>query len=354
MFIDQSVKSSLSIIHWITCFILVIHTCFENIQAGRRLMRVQTSNATIHGNTIVDSYGSIALEDGKNNIVSNNIIIRTVNDDNGGSSNATKDDEVSGIAAHRFGHTITGNYIAGLHGDDSGLGGIVFSVRQLAADDGGVPDEGFASLLADNTSDFTMTVSNNTILNTVQPIVFSKSWEGNGDDAIRDEISTFSATDQDYVYNSFVINFDNNLIMNGLNNDVSKEGQYVRAHDDGADIQTSSNHAFEYDSDLINHADSSFNFNYAFTDSFSSGDDENDFWVDITSDDYTNRAGNEGDANRGVDQDGGSDAAYVTGNDCLIEADPAGAQAGAGTDVDNLHYIEESQVGTGSTWTADE
>jgi len=77
----------------------------ENFVTGRRLMRVQTSGATIKGNTIVNPNGGISLEDGGFNSVTDNVIIRTTDI-------ASSDDRPAGILITPLGHTVSNNYIA--------------------------------------------------------------------------------------------------------------------------------------------------------------------------------------------------------------------------------------------------
>lgn len=146
---------------------------FENILSKQRLIKVQSSFNQIYNNTIEDSIGGIALENGHSNIVASNIILSS------GEDAHTND---SGISFTPYGHTISGNYIAGLRTTSSQRGGL-YTNSERAGDSG--------NLLLTPTP---VTVTHNTILNSRQPIHFS----ANG-----------------CVPGTFIVNFDSNLIANG-------------------------------------------------------------------------------------------------------------------------------------------
>lgn len=309
----------------------------ENFVTGRRLMRVQTSGATIKGNTIINANGGISLEDGGFNTVSENIILRTTDI-------AGSDDRPSGVLVTPLGHTISNNYIAGIRSTNKEAGGIVFTANPFSQADGGVPNSGNQAVL-DGTGDLTLTVANNTVLNAIQPIVFSTEI---GSKASVGDCDELTAVNSPALYaitkNFFVINFDANLIANGLNDNANTQGLFL-AFDD-----SSSDHSFEYDCDIINHEESLFSNNFGFSDSYASGDVEDDDWVDIRG---LNGNG-EFDADGAIDQnpaDNGKEAPeLVTAANTLTETDPAGAQAIAG--AKGLHYILATEVGVGSTWVA--
>ncbi|WP_158771200.1 NosD domain-containing protein [Paraglaciecola sp. L1A13] len=308
----------------------------ENVVTGRRLMRVQTSGATIHGNTIFNANGGISLEDGGFNIITDNVIIRT-------SDILSSDDRPSGVLITPLGHTVSNNYIAGIRSGNKEAGGIVFTANPFSQADGGVPNSGNQAIL-DGTGDLTLTVTNNTVLNSLQPIVFSTeigSKAGVGD---CDELTVI---DNPQLYaltkNFFVIDFDANVIANGFNENATTQGLYLNA--DGG----FSDHSFEYDCDIINHDESSLTNNFGFSDSYMSGDTSDD-WVDIR-----NVDGNgEFDTDGAIDQDPAGNAKevpeFITATSTLVETDPNGAQAAAS--AKGLHYIQASEVGVGSTWVA--
>lgn len=309
----------------------------ENFVTGRRLMRVQTSGATIKGNTIINSNGGISLEDGGFNTVSDNIILRTTDI-------ASSSDRPSGVLITPLGHTVSNNYIGGIRSTNKEAGGIVFTANPFSQADGGVPNSGNQSIL-DGSGDLTLTVSNNTVLNSIQPIVFSTEVGSRAPVGDCDELTSDNAP---VLYgltkNFFVINFDGNLIANGLNDDPLTQGMFLPFD------ASSSDHSFEYDCDLINHDNSLFSNNFGFSDSYASGDVEDEFWVDIR-----NLNGNGAFSTDGaIDQDPAANGKevpeFITAGNALIETDPNGAQSVAG--AKGLQYIQATQVGVGSSWQA--
>lgn len=312
----------------------------ENFVSGRRVMRVQTSGATIKGNTIVNPNGAISLEDGGFNTVSDNIIIRETN------LGADSGDRPGGVLITPLGHTVTNNYIAGTRADGKETGGIVFTANPFSQADGGIPNDGNQSLL-DGAGDLTLTVNNNTVLNSVQPIVFSTEIGSRAPVSDCDELTPDNAP---VLYgltkNFFKINFDGNLIANGLNDDAQTQGLFLPFD------ASSSDHSFEYDCDLIDHSVSILSNNFGFSDSYASGDVEDEFWVDIRK---LNGNG-EFDADGALDQNPAENSKevpeFITAQNGLIETDPAGAQAVAG--AKGLYYIKASDVGAGSTWQAEQ
>ncbi|MEL0649094.1 poly(beta-D-mannuronate) lyase [Pseudoalteromonas agarivorans] len=318
----------------------------ENFVTGRRLIRVQTSGATIKGNTILNANGGISLEDGGFNTVTDNIIIRTTNID-------SSSDRPAGVIFTPLGHTVSNNYIAGIRSGNKEAGGIVFTANPFSQADGGVPNSGNQAVL-DAAGDLTLTVTNNTVLNSQQPIVFSTEI---GSKAPTSDCDELTAENAPVLYgltkNAFVINFNGNLIANGLGEEAAEdEATPESAFSLGLFYPNTldSDHAFEYDCDLINHDSSVFSNNFGYMDSRVSGDDS-DNWVAIR-----NLNGNGSfDTDGAIDQNPGANnkevLEYVTVASTLIETDPAGAQAVAG--AKELTYIQSSQVGAGSTWTAE-
>ncbi len=309
----------------------------DNFATGRRLMRVQTSGATIHANTIINPNGGISLEDGGFNTVTNNIIIRMTDI-------ANTSDRPSGVLITPLGHTVSKNYIAGIRSTNKEAGGIVFTANPFSQADGGVPNSGNQAVL-DGTGDLTLTVANNTVLNSIQPIVFSTEI---GSRAPVGDCDELTAANSPVLFgltkNFFVIDFDANLIANGLNDNATAQGLFLPFD------ASSSDHSFEYDCDLINHTESMFSNNFGFSDSYASGDVEDESWVDIR-----NINGNgEFDSDGAIDQDpagnGKEVPEFITATNTLTETDPNGAQSIAG--AKGLHFIQASEVGVGSTWVA--
>lgn len=324
----------------------------DNFATGRRLMRVQTSSATIQGNTIINANGGISLEDGGFNTVSDNIIIRTTN------INDTSD-RPSGVIMTPLGHTVTNNYIAGTRASNKEAGGIVFSANPFSQATGGLPNSGNQAVL-DAAGDFTLNVSNNTVLNSIQPIVFSTEI---GSKARVGDCDELTAADDPILYgltkNFFKIKFDANLIANGVGVDDTDESDddisdalingYFLANGD-----STSAHAFEYDCDLINHEESLFSNNYGFTVSYASGDVEDEDWVDIRKLNGNGEFDSQGALDQSPAENGkeAPELIIATEANTLTVTDPNGAQAIAG--AKGLHYIQASEVGAGSTWTVEQ
>ncbi len=314
----------------------------ENFVTGRRLMRVQTSGATIKGNTIVNPNGGISLEDGGFNSVTDNIIIRTTDIE-------SSSDRPVGVMITPLGHTVSNNYIAGIRSGNKEAGGIVFTANPFSQADGGVPNSGNQAVL-DAAGDFTLNVTNNTVLNSQQPIVFSTEI---GSKAPTSDCDELTAANAPVLYgltkNAFVINFNGNLIANGLGDQTDADTINSSATTQGLFYPNTldSDHAFEYDCDLINHDSSLLSNNFGYMDSRVSGDASGD-WVEIRK-----LNGNGAfDTDGAIDQDPATNGKevleYVTAASTLLETDPAGLQAEAG--AKGLHYIQSSEVGVGSTW----
>jgi parallel beta-helix repeat protein len=314
----------------------------ENFVTGRRLMRVQTSGATIKGNTVVNPNGGISLEDGGFNNVTDNVIIRTTDI-------ASSSDRPAGVLITPLGHTVSNNYIAGIRSGNKEAGGIVFTANPFSQADGGIPNSGNQAVL-DAAGDFTLTVTNNTVLNSQQPIVFSTEIGSRAPVGDCDELTVDNAP---VLYgltkNAFVINFDGNLIANGLGDQTDADTIESSALTQGLFYPNTldSDHAFEYDCDLIKHDTSVLSNNFGYMDSRVSGDTSGD-WVAIR-----NLNGNGSfDTDGAIDQDPAANGKevleYVFAASTLLETDPAGLQAVAG--AKGLYYIQASDVGVGSTW----
>ena len=169
---------------------------FDNVQADRRLIKVQASRSSIYNNTIVNSTGGISVEDGYENIVSNNVII---------SAGDNSDD--SGIMFSPYGHTITGNYIAGLKTTSSQRAGLLLSTETVI-----------------NTGNQTLeispvTIANNTIINS------------------NHAISTYDGSK--CIADTFVANLSRNLVANGVT-DQGSNGESRSAFNNDCAISTKS------------------------------------------------------------------------------------------------------------------
>lgn len=148
---------------------------FDSIQSERRLMRVQSGGNTIHRNTIVNSAGLIALEDGYANTVTFNIIL---------AGGADSDD--GGISFAPLGHTVTDNYINNLRTTSSQRSGLLINPDPLSG-------SGNGSIIGTAGLDFTVTVARNSVINARRAIQFE---------------------DADCAVLSPILDFDDNLVMN--------------------------------------------------------------------------------------------------------------------------------------------
>lgn len=316
----------------------------ENFVTGRRLMRVQTSGATIKGNTILNPNGGISLEDGGFNTVSDNIIIRTTNID-------SSSDRPAGVLVTPLGHTVSNNYIAGIRSGNKEAGGIVFTANPFSQADGGVPNGGNQAVL-DGAGDFTLNVTNNTVLNSQQPFVFSteigsKAPVGDCDELTADNAPVLYGLTK----NAFVINFNGNLNANGVGDQTDEDTIESSALTLGYFFPNSlsSDHSFEYDCDLINHSESLFSNSFGFSDSYESGD-ASDLWVDIRNLNGNGEYDTDGAIDQNPEANGKEVPEFITASSTLLETDSNGAQALAG--AKNLYYIQSTDVGAGSTWVA--
>ncbi len=316
----------------------------ENFVTGRRLMRVQTSGATIKGNTILNPNGGISLEDGGFNTVSDNIIIRTTDI-------ASSSDRPAGVLVTPLGHTVSNNYIAGIRSGNKEAGGIVFTANPFSQADGGVPNGGNQAVL-DGAGDFTLNVTNNTVLNSQQPFVFSTEI---GSKAPVGDCDELTAENAPVLYgltkNAFEINFNGNLNANGVGDQTDEDTIESSALVYGFFYpnELSSDHSFEYDCDLINHTESLFSNSFGFSDSYESGD-ASDLWVDIRNVNGNGEYDTDGAIDQNPEANGKEIPEFVTATSTLLETDSNGAQALAG--ARNLYYIQSTDVGAGSTWVA--
>ncbi|WGO99692.1 polysaccharide lyase family 7 protein [Saccharophagus degradans] len=167
---------------------------FDNVMADRRIIKVQASRSSVYGNTIVNSTGGISLEDGYENTVSNNVIL---------SAGDNSDD--SGIMFSPFGHTVTGNYIAGLKTTSSQRAALLLNTETVA-------NSGNSALSVSR-----VTVANNTVINS------------------NNAIATY--TGSKCVADTFVASFENNLVANGVAGQGSN-GADSYAFDNGCAINS--------------------------------------------------------------------------------------------------------------------
>ncbi|AFU99263.1 chondroitinase-B domain-containing protein [Simiduia agarivorans] len=130
------------------------YNLFSNVNVDRRLIKVQSSRNTIRYNTVVNSTGQIALEDGFGSTVDSNIIISAGDD---------KDD--GGISFAPLGHTISNNYINNIRTTSSQRAALLVNSEVLTGDGNG-------AVIADGSINKTLTISNNTVVNAQYALQF--------------------------------------------------------------------------------------------------------------------------------------------------------------------------------------
>ncbi len=246
---------------------MVQYNRFDSIQSERRIMRVQSGGNTIHGNTIVNSLGLIALEDGYANTVSSNIIL-----------SAGGDGDDGGISFAPLGHTVIDNYINNLRTTSSQRAGLLINPDPLSG-------SGNGSIIGTGGLDFTVTVARNSVINARRAIQFE---------------------DADCAELSPILDFDNNLVMNqssalSINGNTNGEGRDAVTDGDFLGAGCSLDAASDFDN---NHFYSSslsqngtFDFNGAPGDNVSGAEDGATFTQDAN--DLVNGSGP--DAGIGVD-----------------------------------------------------
>jgi trimeric autotransporter adhesin len=263
---------------------------FDGVQSERRLMRVQSGGNTIHGNTIVNSLGLIALEDGYANTVSSNIIL-----------SAGDDGDDGGISFAPLGHTVIDNYINNLRTTSSQRGGLLINPDPLSG-------SGNGSIMATPGLDFTVTVARNSIINARQAIIFE---------------------DADCHLLSPILDFDNNLVMNqssalSINSNTNGVGRNVVTDNDFlTEPPNPPGCSMDPSSDFDNNHFYSASLSQSGTFDFNGAAADNVFGP----------------------EDG---ATFVQDADGLVNG--SGPDAGIGVDTSILNLIDESQVGPGSTW----
>lgn len=224
---------------------------FENVESERRIMRVQSGNNTIEGNTFVNTLGLIALEDGYGSTVRENVILSNGDDNDDG-----------GISFAPLGHTIVDNYLNNLRTTSGQRGGLLINPDPLSG-------SGNTAIIGGGGLDFTVTVARNTVVNARQAILFDDA-----DCADLDALLDFD--------DNFVMNQSSSLSINANTNGV---GRAAVTDDDwdasGCDIDAASdfdnNHFY---SDRL--AEGAFNFNGAAADNTVGGEDGATFVQDPT------------------------------------------------------------------------
>ncbi|MEL6186320.1 MAG: chondroitinase-B domain-containing protein, partial [Myxococcota bacterium] len=148
---------------------------FDSIESERRLMRVQSGENMIRGNTVINSVGLIALEDGFGSTVTQNVIL------SGG-----EDNDDGGISFAPLGHTITDNYVSNLRTTSSQRSALLVNPDPLSG-------SGNTAILGTAGLDFTVTVARYSVINARQAIQF--------EDADCEDLAP-------------ILDFDDNFVMN--------------------------------------------------------------------------------------------------------------------------------------------
>lgn len=270
---------------------------FDNVNTNRRLIMVQGGGNTIDGNTIVNSLGNIALENGFGNTVSKNIVLS--------SADLSED---SGISFAPLGHTIVDNFIGNVTATSADRAGLHIDSDPLDASSS-------TTIIADTSLDLTTVIASNSFINNDRAIQFE---DGSGTQCL---------------LLNYLLDFDDNLIANqssGANIFGSNSGDSDPAVtdqgylDDGCELDAAS----DFDNNHFYSATLSTSGTFDF-----------------------NGVGTGFDGNIGIDgsEDGASLSAPT--DDLLVEG--TGADAGIGVDIDLLYFIDEADVGPNSTWDND-
>jgi len=302
---------------------VVQYNRFDTVLTDRRIILVQGGGNTIHGNTIVNSWGNVALEHGYGNTVSSNIIISNgvgYTEDPGPGGIAVSDNLDGGISFAPLGHTIIDNYVGNIASSSSDRAGLHIDSETIEESDTST------FVIINSGLDLTTVVANNTVINTRNAIQFE-------DDA--NENSERNCTRLDYL-----LDFDDNLIAN----------------------QSSAENIFGTSAGAGQTA--------IFLDDYTSPpvpepgcrlDDASDFTnthiyaTAISDDDILFRSGAMAlvtGVNGNIADDASEDGATLTPVDANGLVEGAGPDAGIGADIDSLTFITEDMVGPGSTWTA--
>lgn len=273
---------------------------FDNVNTNRRLIMVQGGANTIHGNTITNSLGNIALENGYGNTVSKNIVI----------SSALKSED-SGISFAPLGHTITDNYIGNTTATSADRAALHVDSDPLDASSS-------ATIIADTSLDLTTVIARNTFINNDRAIQFEY---GSNDNC---------------ALIAYLLDFDDNLIAN----QSDANNIFGQAGDSAGDSDPAVHESGYLGKGCAMATASDFDNNHIYSDSLS---DSGTF-------DF-NGIGAGVDGNIGAD--GTQDGATLTAPDANLLVEGAGADAGIGADVDALTFVAEDNVGPNTSWVAE-
>ena len=296
---------------------VVQYNRFDTVLVDRRVILVQGGGNTIHGNTIVNSWGNVALEHGYDNTVSSNIIISNGTGYEAEFGGMTVSDNLDGgISFVPLGHTIIDNYVGNIASNSSDRAGLLIDSETLEPSDSSSFD------ILGSGLDLTTVVARNTIINAQNAIQFEHNADENGIE---------NCTNLDYL-----LDFDDNLVAN----QSSAQSIFGTSAGEGRTAILLDEYTAPHGcrlNDLSNFSDTHI---YSAT---------------IADDDILFRAGGlalENGVDGNIAIDGSEDGATLTAPDANGLAEGTGPDAGIGADVDALIFITEDMVGPGSTWTA--
>lgn len=290
---------------------VVQYNRFDTVLTDRRVILVQGGGNTIHGNTIVNSWGNVALEHGYGNTVSSNIIISNgtgYTADFGGMS--VSDNLDGGVSFVPLGHTIVDNYIANIASNSSDRAALLIDSETLEPSDSSSFD------ILGSGLDLTTVVARNSIVNAQNAIQYEHNAEESGVE---------NCTNLDYI-----LDFDDNLVANQSSNPAGAGRTAILVD--------------EYTTPHGCRLDDASDFS-----------DTHIYSATIADDDVLLRNGTvalQHGVNGNIALDGSEDGATLTAPDANGMVEGAGPDAGIGVDIDALNFIDETMVGPGSTWVA--
>lgn len=298
---------------------VVQYNRFDTVLTDRRTILVQGGANTIHGNTIVNSWGNIALEHGYGNTVSSNIIISAGADYEDVFGGITVGDNLDGgISFVPLGHTIIDNYVGNIASDSSDRAGLHIDSETLE------PSDSSSFTILESGLDLTNVVARNTFINVRNAIQFEHDANENGIE---------NCTNLDYI-----LDFDDNLVAN------QSSAQSIFGTSAGANRT-----AIRLDQYTVDHG--------CRLDDASAFTNTHIYSLAISDTDLLFRAGGSAlvtGVNGNIFVDGSEDGATLTAPDAngLVEGAAASPDENIGADRDALVFITEDMVGPGSTWTA--
>ena len=294
---------------------VVQYNRFDTVLTDRRTILVQGGGNTIHGNTIVNSWGNIALEHGYGNTVSENIIISSGSNYEDVVGGVTIFDNLDGgISFAPLGHTVIDNYVGNLASSSSDRAGLHIDSETLEASDTSSLD------ILNSGLDLTTVVARNTIINAAQAIQF----EHDANESPLENCTFFN----------YLLDFDDNLVAN-QSAAQSIFGTSAGANRTAIILDDYPGHGCALD------AASAFNNNHIYSETIS------DLDIPVVGGGVALVDG----VNGNIAADLSEDGAALTAPDANGLAEGTGADAGIGADIDALTFITEDMVGPASTWT---